>query len=87
MTAPPSADTLVSVGLALPPWALASALWAILARISVETFRPWNEDNANQEATETAAEDPNPAAMGISLSMEIDNGFCKIPNSEIKWPK
>ena len=49
MTAPPSADTLVSVGLALPPWALASALCAILARISVETFRPWNEDNANLE--------------------------------------
>ena len=84
MTAPPNADTLVSVGLALPPWALASALCAILARVSVEVFRPWNEDNTTPEATERAAEDPNPAAIGISLSMEIDNGDCKVPNSEIK---
>ncbi len=76
-THPPKALVAVSVGLARPDWAFASAACPILANFieSNSELESMIRSTAAPIAFDRAAEDPNPAAENNPLSISIFNGL------------
>ena len=59
------------------PWMIFSALKAILKMSSFDLSRSNRDNRAAADATETAADDPRPAAIGIEDSISMFTPFFK----------
>ena len=79
---PPKALAAVSVGLALPSCETASAEWPIFANFITSNCSSFLKYvcNAAPNATDNAAEDPNPAAENNSLFILIFRGWLSYLN-------